>query len=146
MNNCIVPLRYNTLMPAFLPILKALLLQFLFYLLKRSKTFSFHQCLQFWEEEKVSGGHVQFIRWLMLETLFGIANSCYFDFVAKRNNWALVSMSPAMTFLNKYEFLLNVVNISWAILHCFCLEFNNFVIIFSAAHFMLEKSVKIAWH
>ena len=61
------PLRYNTLMPAFFSILERLLkrtfwyrqqllFQFLFYLLNRSKTLSFHRSLQFWEEEKSQRG------------------------------------------------------------------------------------------
>ena len=41
-----------------------LLFQFFFYLLNRSKTISFHRCLRFWQEEKVSGGQVRKIRWL----------------------------------------------------------------------------------
>ena len=40
------------------------LFQFFFHFLNRSKTLSFHRCLQFWEEEKVSGGQVWWIRWL----------------------------------------------------------------------------------
>ena len=41
-----------------------LLLRIFFYLFNRSKTLSFHRCLQFWEEDKVSGGQVRRIRWL----------------------------------------------------------------------------------
>ena len=76
-NNYIVSskLYYNyscrpSLMPAFFPIIETLLkrafwyrqqllFRFIFYLLKRSKTLSFHRCLQFWEEKKVSGGRVR---------------------------------------------------------------------------------------
>ena len=62
----IVPkIRKNT--PAFFPILETVLkrgfcyrqhhlFRFFFFLLNRSKTHSFHRCLQFWKEEKVSGG------------------------------------------------------------------------------------------
>ena len=61
---------YNTLMPAFFPILETLLkhaicyhqqllFRFFFYLLDRIKTHSLHRCLQFWKEEKVSGGQVR---------------------------------------------------------------------------------------
>ena len=69
----VTPLIYNTLMPTFFPILELLLkcvfcyhqqlllFRFIFYLLNRSKT---HRCLQFWEEEKVCGGQVPWIRWL----------------------------------------------------------------------------------
>ena len=67
-------LGYNTLMSAFFPILETspkrafwycqqLLFRFFFYLLNHSKTFSFHPCLQFWEEENVRGvDQVQWIR------------------------------------------------------------------------------------
>ena len=65
-------------MSAFLPILETLLkrafwyrqqllFRFFFYLLNRSKTLSFHRCLQFWEEEKISGGQAWWIRWLRHE-------------------------------------------------------------------------------
>ena len=60
-------------MPAFYLILETLLnwnwyrkqvlLQFFFCVLNRSKTLSFHRCLQFWDEDKVSGGQVRWIRW-----------------------------------------------------------------------------------
>ena len=54
-------------MPAFFPILKTHLqcafwycqqhlFWFVFYLLNRSKTLSFHRCLQFWEEKKIKRG------------------------------------------------------------------------------------------
>ena len=70
------PLRYNTLRQAFFPIhetfLKGtfwyrhrLLFRFFLYLFNQSKMLSFHRCLQFCEEEKVSGGHVQWIRWVV---------------------------------------------------------------------------------
>ena len=63
----VIPLGYNTLVPAFFPILEALLIctfwyvlklsqRFGFYLLNRSKTPSFHGSLQSWEQEKVTGG------------------------------------------------------------------------------------------
>ena len=63
----VIPLGYNTLVPAFSPILEALLIctfwyvlklsqQFGFYLLNRGKTPSFHGSLQSWEQEKVTGG------------------------------------------------------------------------------------------
>ena len=71
----VAPLSYNTLMPAFFPILETLLkcafwycqkllFRFFFYLLNCSKTLYFLQCLQFWKEKKVSGGQVRWIRWL----------------------------------------------------------------------------------
>ena len=67
-------LKYHTLMLVFLPVLEALpkhafwyclqlLFRFFFYLLNRSKTLSFHRCLQFLVEEKVSGDQVRWIRW-----------------------------------------------------------------------------------
>ena len=63
----VIPLRYHTLVPAFFPILEALLIctfwyvlklsqQFGFYLLNRGKTPSFHGSLQSWEQKKVTGG------------------------------------------------------------------------------------------
>ena len=69
----VTPLRYNTLMLAFFSILETLLIwafwycqqllfRFFFYLLNRSKRLSFHRCVQFFEEEKVSGGQVQWLR------------------------------------------------------------------------------------
>ena len=72
----VTSLRYNTLMPAFFfqfskhfwnplfDIANEPLFRFFLYLLNHSKTLSFHRCLQFWEEEKVSGCQVQWIRWL----------------------------------------------------------------------------------
>ena len=62
-------------MPAFFPILETrlkhafcyrqqLLFRFFFYFLNCSKMLSFHRCLRFWEEEKVSIGQVRWIRWL----------------------------------------------------------------------------------
>ena len=65
----VIPLRYNTLMPAFFPILEALLkrhfwhcqqllFRFFFYIHNRSITLSFHRCLLFWKKEKVIGGQV----------------------------------------------------------------------------------------
>ena len=62
-------------MPAFFPILdtlvkrtfwhcQQLLSPFFFYLLSCSKTLSVHRCLQFWEEEQVSGGQVRWLQWL----------------------------------------------------------------------------------
>ena len=64
------PLRFNTLMPAFFPILETLLKRafwnrqqllflFFFYLINHNKMLSFHRCLQFWEEEKLSEGQVR---------------------------------------------------------------------------------------
>ena len=63
----VIPLGYNTLVPAFFPILEALLIctlwyvlklsqRFGFYLLNRGKTPSFHGSLQSWKQEKVTGG------------------------------------------------------------------------------------------
>ena len=63
----VIPLRYNTLVPAFFPILEALLIctfwyvlnlsqRFSFYLLNRGKTPSFHGSFQSWEQEKATGG------------------------------------------------------------------------------------------
>ena len=63
----VIPLRYNTLVPAYYPILKALLIlifwyvlelsqRFGFYLLNRGKTPSFHGSLQSWEHEKCHRG------------------------------------------------------------------------------------------
>ena len=60
-------------MPQFFPILEILLkhtfsyrqqllFRFFFYLLNRNKTLSFHRCLQFCEEEKVSGCQVRWLR------------------------------------------------------------------------------------
>ena len=67
----VTPLRYNTLLPAVFLILETLrkrafwfLFRFFFYLLNRSKTLFFHRSLQFWEEEKVSGGQIMWFRWL----------------------------------------------------------------------------------
>ena len=68
----VTPVKYNTLMPAFFPIVETLLkryrqqhlFRFFFYLFNRSKTLSSHRCFQFWEEEKVSGGQVRWIRLL----------------------------------------------------------------------------------
>ena len=68
-------LRYNTLTPTFFAILETLLkrafwyrqqllFRFFFYLLNRSKTLSFPECLRFWEEQKVSASQVRWIRWL----------------------------------------------------------------------------------
>ena len=62
-------------MSAFFPILETLLkrafwyrqqllFRLFFYLLNHSKTLSFHQCLQFWEEEKVGVCQGQWMRWL----------------------------------------------------------------------------------
>ena len=62
----VTSLKNNTLMLAFFPILETLLkrafwyrqqllFRFFFYLLNRSKTLSFHRCLQFWEEGAKSG-------------------------------------------------------------------------------------------
>ena len=62
-----IPLRYNTLVLAFFPILEALVIctfwyvlklsqRFGFYLLNRGKTPSFHGSHQSWEQEKVTGG------------------------------------------------------------------------------------------
>ena len=62
-------------MPTFFPILETLmkrgfwyrqqfLFRFWFYLLNRSKTLSFHRCLQFWEEEKVRASQARWIQWL----------------------------------------------------------------------------------
>ena len=69
------PLWYNTFMTAFFLILETFLkthflvrqqflFRFFFYLLKRSITLSFHWCLQFWEDEKISGDQVRYIWWL----------------------------------------------------------------------------------
>ena len=63
----VIPLRCNTLVPAFFPILEALLIWIFwyvlkltqrlgFYLLDRRKTPSFHGSLQSREQEKVTGG------------------------------------------------------------------------------------------
>ena len=41
-----------------------LLFRFFCYLINCSKTLSFHWCVKFWKEEKVSGGQVRRIRWL----------------------------------------------------------------------------------
>ena len=61
----------TTFFPIFATLLKRavwyrqqLLFRFFFYHLNRSKMLSFHRGLQFWEEEKVSGGRGQWIRWL----------------------------------------------------------------------------------
>ena len=61
----VIPLGYNTLVPAFFPILEALLIcsfwyalklsqQFGFYPLNRGKTPSFHGSVQSWQQEKVT--------------------------------------------------------------------------------------------
>ena len=62
----VTALRYNILMLAFFRSWKRqqLLFRFFFNLLNRSKTLSFIRCLQFWEEEKFSGGQVWWIRCL----------------------------------------------------------------------------------
>ena len=63
----VIPLGYNTRVPTFFPILEALLIctlwyvlklsqPFGFYLLNRGKTPPFHGSLQSWEQEKVTGG------------------------------------------------------------------------------------------
>ena len=63
----VIPVRYNTLVPEFFPILEALLIctfwyilklsqRFGFYLLYRGKTPSFHGPLQSWDQEKFTGG------------------------------------------------------------------------------------------
>ena len=60
----VIPLRYNTLVPAVFPILEALFgsLELFqrcsFYLLNRSKSPSFHGFPQFWKQKKVAGGQV----------------------------------------------------------------------------------------
>ena len=41
-----------------------LLFRYFFYFLNRNKTLSFHWCLLCWEEEKVGGHQVRWIRWL----------------------------------------------------------------------------------
>ena len=90
-NNCfdpfkVTPLSYNTLMPAFFPILETLLKHafwyrqqllfwFFFYLLNYSKTLSFHRYLQFREEEKVSGCQDPCIRWLRHDYVFVLAKN-----------------------------------------------------------------------
>lgn len=69
----VIPLGYNTFMPAFFPILEALkkiifcdlvqlLLRCRLYLLNRGVASSFHGPLQFWKKEKVTGGQVWGIR------------------------------------------------------------------------------------
>ena len=71
----VIPLGYNTFMPTFFPILEALkkiifcdlvqlLLRCRLYLLNRGVASSFHGPLQFWKQEKVTGGQVWGIRWL----------------------------------------------------------------------------------
>ena len=63
----VIPFGYYTLVPAFFPILEALLIctfwyvlklsqRFGFCLLNRGKTPSFHGSLQSWEQENVTGG------------------------------------------------------------------------------------------
>ena len=63
-------------------------------------------------------------------------------------NVDFIDSSAVMTFLNKSESSLNVINISWVMsMPCsLCLKFNNIGTIFAAAHFMPKTCVKISWH
>ena len=71
----VIPIRNYALVPTFFPILEALqkiifcnlvqlLLRCRLYLLNRGVASSFHGRLQFWEQEKVTGGQVWGI-WLL---------------------------------------------------------------------------------
>ena len=68
----VIPVRYNTLVPALFPIIEALLIIILrysleffqrcsFYVLNRWKSMSFHGFLKFWEKKKVTGRQIRWI-------------------------------------------------------------------------------------
>ena len=70
-----MPLRYNTLVPVLFLIHEALLICVFWYSLElyqrcglnhldRGKSPSFHGSFEFWEQEKVAGVQVRWIRWL----------------------------------------------------------------------------------
>ena len=113
----VTPLRYNTLIPAVFPILETLLkgalwyrqqllFRFLFYLLNRKETLSFHRCLQFWEEKKVSWGQVRWIRWLSYE--YGVVFGQKLTYKYRCASWCVIMVqNPWLVFPQFYAFLTN---------------------------------------
>ena len=84
----VTPLRYNTLMPAFFPILETplkrafwyrqqLLLRFFF---NRSKTFSFHRCRQFWPRTHAREAMCELVRYHGAKSMIDFSTIlCVFD-------------------------------------------------------------------
>ena len=117
-------------MPAFFPILETLLkrafwyhhqflLRFFFYLLNRSKTLSFYRCLQFWEEEKVSGDQVRWIRWLRHD--YGFVFGQKLTHKHQCVSWYVITVqNPWLVFPQSYAFPMN----------CFAQSAHNFNMVF----------------
>ena len=100
-------------MPAFFPILETLLKRVFwyrqqllfwlsFYLLNPSKTLSFHRCLQFWEKENVSGGQVQWIRWLRHDCGFVFGQKLMHNYRIVR--WCVIMVENDRAFHNSVRF------------------------------------------
>ena len=114
-------------MPAFCPILETLLKRafwycqqpLFFYRPNGSKTLSFHQYLQFWEEGKVSGGQVRWIRWLRhdYDFVFGQKLTHKHRYVS----WCVIMVqNPCLVVLQFCAFLMN----------CFVQSAHNFKVVF----------------
>ena len=88
-------------------------------LLNRSKTLSFYRCLQFWEEGKVSGRQVRWIRWLRHGNGFAFGQ----NLIHKNGclSWCVIIVqNPRLIFSKFCVFLTN----------CFAQSPHNFKVVF----------------
>ena len=108
--------------------------RFVLYIFNRRKMLSFHRCLQFWKEKKVSGSQIQWIQRLRHD--YGLIFGQKLTLKHRYMSWCLIIHD--WFFRNSMYF--------WRIILRNRSKVSNFGIIFAATRFMPKIFVKIAWH